>query len=110
MYARITFITVSPDDLGETSKIYDESVVPAARQQEGFRGTLLLTRDNGEVMAINLADSLDDLRANEASGYYQEQVAKFRDRIVGHPRREIFRVSVAKGVDGALELAETHAA
>jgi heme-degrading monooxygenase HmoA len=110
MYARITFVEVKPEDIEETARLYDESVVPAAREQEGFLGTALLVRDNGEVLAINLAESLEHLRANEASGYYQSQVAKFRDRIIGRPRREIFRVAVAKGVEGGLELAETHAA
>jgi len=110
MYARITFIQVRPEDIEETARFYDESVVPAAREQEGFLGTVLLARDNGEMMSIALADNLDDLHANEASGYYQAQVAKFRDRFVGRPRREILRVAVAKGVDGGVELAETHAA
>jgi hypothetical protein len=38
-------------------------------------------------MAIDLADSLDHLRANEKHGLYQTEVAKFRSRIVGHPHR-----------------------
>lgn len=110
MYARITFLQVNPEDVEDTARLYDESVVPAAREQKGFLGTALLVRDNGEIMSIALADNLDDLHANEASGYYQGQVAKFRDRIVGHPRREVFRVAVAKGVDGGLQLPEAHAA
>lgn len=109
MYARITFVQVRPEDVEETARLYDESVVPAAREQEGFLGTALLVRDNGEVLSINLAESLDHLHANEASGYYQSQVAKFRDRIIGHPRREVFRVAVAKGIEGGIELPETHA-
>jgi len=110
MYARITFVQVRPEDIEDTIRLYDDSVVPAAREQEGFLGTALLVRDNGEALSINLADSLEALHANEASGFYQSQVAKFRDKIVGHPRREVFRVAVAKGIEGGLELPETHAA
>jgi hypothetical protein len=60
--------------------------VLAAEDQEGFLGALLLVRDNGEAMAIDLADSLEHMRANERSDFYQAQVAKFRDKIVGGAR------------------------
>lgn len=106
MYARVTFVQVAPDDVEESVRLFDESVVPAARQEEGFEGAMLLVRENGEAMAIDLADTLEHLQANERSGFYQTQVAKFRDRIVGHPRREIFRVAVSKGVQGGIELLE----
>lgn len=106
MYARVTFVQVAPDDVDESVRLFDESVIPAARQEEGFQGAMLLVRENGEAMAIDLADTLEHLQANERSGFYQSQVAKFRDRIVGHPRREIFRVAVSKGVQGGIELLE----
>ena len=106
MYARVTFVQVEPDGIEDSARLFEESVVPAARQEEGFLGTLLLVRENGEAMAIDLADSLEHLQANERSGFYQSQVAKFRDRIVGHPRREVFRVAVSKGVQGGIELLE----
>lgn len=106
MYARVTFVQVTPDDIEESVRLFDESVVPAARQEEGFLGAMLLVRDNGEAIAIDLTDTLEHLQANERSGFYQSQVAKFRERIVGHPRREIFRVAVSKGVRGGVELLE----
>ena len=106
MYARVTFVQVKPEDVEEATRLFDESVIPAARQEEGFLGAMLLVRENGDAMAIDLADTLENVKANEQSGFYQSQVAKFRDRIVGHPRREIFRVAVAKGVRGGLDLLE----
>lgn len=104
MYARVTFVQVTPEDVEDSARLFEESVVPAARQEEGFLGAMLLVRENGEGMAIDLADSLEHLKANEQSGFYQSQVAKFRDRIVGHPRREVFRVAVSKGVRGGIDL------
>lgn len=106
MFARVTFVQVRPEDVEQSVRVFDDSVLPAARQESGFRGALLLVRENGEAMAIDLADSLDDLTANEQSGFYQSQVAKFRDKIVGHPRREVFRVAVSKGVRGGVDLLE----
>lgn len=61
-------------------------------------------RDDGHALAIDLADTLEHMQANERSGFYQSQVAKFADRIVGRPRREIYRVAVSKGLKGGLEL------
>lgn len=106
MFARITFVQVKPQDIQDASRLFDESVVPEVRQEQGFRGALLLVRDTGEAMAVDFAESLEDLNANERNGVYQAQVAKFRDRIIGHPRREVFRVAVAKGLSGGVELLE----
>ena len=106
MHARVTFAQVNPEDIEDSARLFEEGIIPAAREEEGFRGALFLARDDGTVMAIDLADSLDHLRANEKQGLYQAEVAKFRSRIVGHPHREFFRVAVSKGIHGGIELLE----
>jgi hypothetical protein len=107
MVARLTFVQVNPDDVDESVRLFDESVVPAAAQEEGFMGALLLVRPDGRGIAIDLADSIEHAQANERSGFYQSQVAKFADKITGAPHREFFEVRVAKGVKGGPELLET---
>jgi hypothetical protein len=104
MVARVTRVQVDPDDLEEAVRLFDESVVPAAEREEGFMGALLLTREDGRALVIDLCDTLEHMRANERSGFYQTQVAKFADRIVDHPSREFFDVKVARGVRGGPEL------
>jgi hypothetical protein len=104
MVARVTRVRVDPDDLGEAVRLFDESVVPAAEREEGFMGALLLTREDGRALVIDLCDTLEHMRANERNGFYQTQVAKFADRIVDHPSREFFDVRVARGVRGGPEL------
>jgi hypothetical protein len=104
MDARVTHVRMNPEDVEEAVRLFDESVIPAAQQEEGFQGALLLVRDDGSAIAIDLADTREHLRANEASGFYQSQIAKFADKIVGHPTREHYRVAVAKGVTGGPEL------
>lgn len=107
MVARVTQVRVDPEDVADSVRLFDESVLPAAEQEEGFMGALLLTREDGRALVIDLCDTLEHLRENERNGFYQEQVAKFADRIVDHPRREFFDVGVAKGVHGGPELLGT---
>jgi hypothetical protein len=104
MVARVTRVEVKPDDLADAVKLFDESVVPAAEQEEGFMGALLLTRDDGRALVLDLCDTLEHMRANERNCVYQAQVAKFADRIVDHPSREFYDVRVARGVRGGPEL------
>ena len=104
MVARVTRVQVRPEDVADSVRLFDESVVPAAREEKGFMGTLLLVREDGRGIAIDLCDTLENMRANEASGFYQTQIAKFADRIIEHPTREFYEVAVAKGVRGGLEL------
>ena len=106
MVARVTEVRVNPEDVAESVRLFGESVLPAAREEEGFMGTLLLVRQDGHAIAIDLCDTIENMRANERSGFYQQQVAKFADRIVDHPTREIYEVAVAKGLKGGLELLE----
>ena len=46
-------------------------------------------------MAITYWASEADLKANEASGYYQEQVAKFGALLAAQPVREVYEVSAS---------------
>jgi hypothetical protein len=104
MVARVTSVRVNPEDVEESIRLFDESVIPAAEQEEGFQGVLLLVRDDGHALAIDLCDSIEHVRANERSGVYQTQVTKFADKIVESPRREVYRVAVSKGLKGGREL------
>ena len=67
-------------------------------------GALLLTRPDGQALAIDLCDSIENLRENERNGFYQTQVAKFADKVIGRPTREFYDVGVARGVQGGPEL------
>ena len=109
MVARVTHVRVGPEDVEGSVRLFDESVVPAAEQEEGFMGALLLVRESGEALAIDLCDTIEHARENERSGVYQTQVAKFADRIVGRPSRDFWEVRVAKGVRGGPDLLEASA-
>ncbi len=102
--ARVTHVQVASDDIDESVRLFDESVIPAAEKEQGFMGVLLLVRPDGHAMAIDLCDTLEHMRENERNGFYQTQIAKFADKIVEHPTREFYEVRVAKGVRGGLDL------
>jgi hypothetical protein len=107
MVARVTQVKVKPEDVLDSVRLFGDSVVPAAGQEEGFVGALLLTRDDGRALVIDICDTLEHMRQNERNGFYQSQVAKFAERIVDRPRRDFFEVKVAKGARGGPELLET---
>ena len=95
MFARLTIVQVKIDKLDETIKIFEDSVVSAAKSQKGFQGAYLLTdRNTGKGIACTLWVSEEDAVANEQSGYYQEQVGKFKDFFTAPPAQEGYEVSV----------------
>ena len=95
MFARLTIVPVKNDKIDETMKIYEQSVIPAAKPQKGYRGAyLFVDRKTGKEISISLWDSEEDAIANEQSGYYQEQVSKFKEFFAGPPVREGYEVGV----------------
>ncbi len=95
MFARVTNVQTKVDKIDETINLFEESVLPAAKSQKGYRGAYLLTdRKTGKGVSISLWDSEEDAVANEESGYYQEQVSKFKDFFIAPPVREGYEVSL----------------
>ncbi len=95
MNARATIVQILPSKVDEAVDLYRDSVVPAARQQKGFKGVYLLTdRNTGKGISITLWETEADMTAGENSGYYQQQLAKFKDVFGAPPVRESYEVSV----------------
>jgi len=84
-----------PDKTDGMIKTYEESVVPAAKSQKGYKGVyMLVDRETGKGVSISLWDSEQDAVANEKSGYYQEQIGKFKDFFTAPPVQEGYEVAV----------------
>ena len=95
MFARLTIVKVKIDKLDETIKIFEDSVVPAAKSQKGYRGIYLLSDfEKGKSISISLWDSEEDAINNEQSGYYKEQLGKFKDIFTAKPVREGYKITV----------------
>ena len=95
MFARLTMVQVKPENIDETTKLYGESVVPAAKSQKGYKGAyMLVDRSTGKGVSISLWESEEDAIANEQSGYYQEQIGKFKDFLTAPPVQEGYEVAI----------------
>jgi heme-degrading monooxygenase HmoA len=95
MYARVTYTETRPEWRDKGVALYRDSVVPAAQEQEGFKGVLLLNDfATGKAISITLWDTEEHLKACEASGYYQEQLAKYKDAFSAPPSHEQYEVTV----------------
>ncbi len=95
MYARVTITQMLPGKTDEAIGIFRDSVVPAAKQQKGNIGSYLLTdRKTGKGISIAFWETEADMTASETVGYYQQQLAKFKDLFGAPPVREVYEVSV----------------
>ncbi len=95
MYARLVTVQIAPDKSDEAIRIYRDSVVPAAKQQKGFKGLYdLVDRNTGKGVSITLWDTEADMIAGEASGYLREQLAKFAAMFTAPPTTERYEVVV----------------
>ena len=94
MHGRIVSVQVKPEDLGKAIEIYRDSVIPAAKQQTGFLEALLFTDSaTGRAVSITIWETEEDLLAGQASGYYQEQIAKFAELMIRTPDQEGFELA-----------------
>jgi heme-degrading monooxygenase HmoA len=95
VHARVVSIETLPMNMGEAVRIYQESVVPAAKEQPGFRGALMLTDpDTGEGVSITLWESEDDMHTSEASGFYHRKLDDLDALFISTPVRKHYEVSV----------------
>lgn len=95
MYARVTSGRIDSDKIKQFKKIYEHSVVPAAKKQKGFKGIcLLIDPKTGEGLSIGYWETEEDALANESNLFYQQQVARFLPFYTRDPIREGYEVLV----------------
>src|SRR2546425_8879543 len=78
MYARFAKGTINPTKR-EQAEMIAESIFTAARQKKGFNGVSFCLDPKGEAVFLSLWESKEAMQANEAGGYYKEQVDKLKD-------------------------------
>ena len=93
MVVRVTTVYVRENLLEKYRKIYEESIIPAARQQKGYCGAFLMTdHSSGKSVSVTLWETEMDIHANEQNRYYQEQILKVLVLLAADPIRELFEV------------------
>jgi quinol monooxygenase YgiN len=94
--ARIVGVQITPDKLDEAIALYRDSVIPAAREQPGFLGgILLIDRATGKGISNTAWASEGEMRASESSGYLQTQLQKFGSLLAAPPQIETYEVGAA---------------
>jgi pentatricopeptide repeat protein len=102
MFTRVVSAHAQLNKLDEVVEIF-QSMEATWQQQKGFQGAnLLVNRNTGTILSISIWATRADLEATEASGWYQEQVAKFSKTWVEPPTREIFEIAVHIGIAQAV--------
>jgi heme-degrading monooxygenase HmoA len=95
MFARVLRSQLKIDKIAEATRTFREVVLPLCRKQRGFKGGYYMSDPKtGEYVAITLWESEDDMLANEASHFFQEQVARFIPFYAKPPIREAFEVTI----------------
>ncbi|MDP2937457.1 MAG: hypothetical protein Q8O86_13310, partial [Dehalococcoidia bacterium] len=81
--------------IDEACRIVRQSIVPALKEQQGFRGQFLLTQpETGKALSINLWETEIDLKAFESSATYRESLARLTGALAGPPAGEVYEVNV----------------
>lgn len=95
MYARIVNVQLQAAKADEGSRIVEESIVPAMKNQKGFKGQLFFTQpETGKAVSINLWETEADLIAFEGSPLYKELLGKLGGILAGPPTGEKYKVTV----------------
>ena len=95
MHARVVSMEMLPMNVAEAVRIYQDLVVPAAKEEQGFKGALMLTDpDTGEGVSISLWESEEDMHASEASGFYHRKLDELDAMFISTPVRKHYEVSV----------------
>lgn len=94
MYARVTTFQIQPDKVDETNRIANESIMPAIKQQAGFKSFFgLQDRTTGKAILITLFETEADMKAGVNNGFVQQQVAKIAPFLAGTPTSEFYEVA-----------------
>ena len=98
MYARVTTIKISPYRQAEAIGIIRDQVLPAAQQQNGFKGSLMLAdQSEGKSMVITLwAEEADRQVTGPESEYYRDAIGRIVPLLLDTPTVEDFELVIAR--------------
>ncbi|HEY1388034.1 MAG TPA: antibiotic biosynthesis monooxygenase [Ktedonobacterales bacterium] len=94
MHARVTTVSVQPDKVADTVRIYNESILPAIKAASGNQGVfLLIDPASGNGISITMWNSQADGEAYDSSGTYREQVGKVAQFFSAPPSLATYEVA-----------------
>jgi hypothetical protein len=88
------------DKISEATRIFREVVLPLCRKKDGFKGGYFMSDSKtGESVAMTFWEREKDMKATEASHFFQEQVARFIPFYAKPPIRKAYDVAVREEAD-----------
>lgn len=95
MFARATRIEGSPDRLEDATRQFREETLPAAQNQPGFGGGMLLAdRSSGAALAVTLWETEENMRDSERFADQQRGQVASTAGAANEPRVERYEVVV----------------
>jgi heme-degrading monooxygenase HmoA len=93
--AEIDVVRTNPAD---AIALFERSVLPALRDEEGYEGCYVLLSEEGKMLVLSFWESDEAARATRMSGFYEQQIEKFTDLVVYRqaPGREAYDVVIAE--------------
>lgn len=99
MIARVTLAEIDPVRMSveQSVRLFQDSVVPALREQDGYEGAYVLLSEEGKVLALTFWGSEEAAEAGlrGTRSFYAEQIEKFVTLYRSQPGREMYDVVVA---------------
>jgi len=76
-YSRVVMGKIEPEKHDEAFTIFTDNIIPAAREEEGFRGANLFSNpQNGKFISTTIWKTEEDMIASGNNGYLKEQLDK----------------------------------
>lgn len=96
MYARIVHMEYNTYRCDEAVDIMQKQVIPAARQQKGFKGFwMLVDRSSGKSFTISLWEEENDAsQTGENSQYFQDAISHLVPLLSAEPSIEDFEIVI----------------
>jgi len=98
MIARVNQARLDPKDIPAAKEFLHGVAVPGAQSQPGFRNMMMLVREDGHMLVIEVYDSAEQARETETTGWYQRSVELF-DHLQGQVRRNFYEVTLGVPID-----------
>jgi heme-degrading monooxygenase HmoA len=98
MFARLTFIDVTPEHQDDFKQIYEQEIVSVVRSQKGNIGIWLLEPTDNSEQYISLSEWLSKADADEyeASGTYRKLVDRLKHAYKNKPTLRTYNIKEAR--------------
>lgn len=94
MYARVTQLEIDTTriEMDKAVRLFDEEVLPAVRELDGYEGTYVLANPDGKALLLTFWETEEAADAHQESGFYAEHLARFTAIFRSPPGRERYAV------------------